>query len=259
MRVHRLHPGQRGHQADRRHRRPAGRPADDLRRPGDAVPAGQGPQGPQLRGLRREPDRHRAHRLRGLLRRRLRGGAGGGDGLHDHSQAAQGVDRRRREHRDHRRPRAQRVRDRLHPGRQADPEERVPHGHRAGVAAPGQEDRLALQDGCPQCGSPRGPEVRGLLRRGPRRRRRHRLGQPDRTRQAGLLTDARFRAAWKPTAPDLGRVPWASAVFRPVPRGPARRPVLASPITLPPPLRRRTRLRTRGRSGSRAPGWPGRG
>ena len=74
VRVHRLHPGQRGHQAAHRHRRAAGRPADDLRRPGDDIPPGQGPQGPRLRGLRREPDRHRAHRLRGLLRRRLRGG-----------------------------------------------------------------------------------------------------------------------------------------------------------------------------------------
>ena len=67
-------------------------------------------------------------------------------GLDDHAQAAQGVDRRRREHRDHRRPRAQRVRDRLDPRRQADPEERVPDGRRPGDAAAGQADRPALQD-----------------------------------------------------------------------------------------------------------------
>ena len=78
----------RGHQAAHRHRRAAGRPADDLRRPGDELPQGQGPQGPGLRGLRREPDRHRAHRLRGLLRRRLRGGPGGGRRLDDHRRAS---------------------------------------------------------------------------------------------------------------------------------------------------------------------------
>ena len=74
LREHRLDPGQRGDQAAHRHRRPAGRQADDLRRPRDGVPQAAGPQGPELRALRREPDRHRAHRLRGLLRRDLRGG-----------------------------------------------------------------------------------------------------------------------------------------------------------------------------------------
>ncbi len=38
---------------------------------------GQGPQGPELRGLRRAPDRHRADRLRRLLRRGLRRGGRG--------------------------------------------------------------------------------------------------------------------------------------------------------------------------------------
>ena len=52
-------------------------PADGLRRAGDVVPQDQGAQGPELRALRREPDRHRADRLRGLLRRGLRRGRGG--------------------------------------------------------------------------------------------------------------------------------------------------------------------------------------
>ena len=76
VRVDRLDPGDRGDQAAHRHRRPAGRAADGLRRPGDDVPHGQGPQGPRVRGLRQEPDRHRAHRLRGVLR-------------HDHDEAAE--------------------------------------------------------------------------------------------------------------------------------------------------------------------------
>ena len=71
LRVDRLDPGHRGDQAAHRHRRAAGRPADGLRRPGDDLPQDQGPQGPELRGLRREPDRHRADRLRGVLRRGL--------------------------------------------------------------------------------------------------------------------------------------------------------------------------------------------
>ena len=74
VRVDRLDPGQRGHQAAHRHRRPAGRQADDLRRPRDGVPQAQGAQGPQLRAVRREPHGHRAHRLRRVLRRRLRRG-----------------------------------------------------------------------------------------------------------------------------------------------------------------------------------------
>ena len=57
LRVHRLDPGQRGHQGDHRHRRAAGRPADDLRRAGDDVPPGQGQEGPRVPGLRQEPDR----------------------------------------------------------------------------------------------------------------------------------------------------------------------------------------------------------
>ncbi len=44
-------------------------PADDLRRAGDELPLGAGAQGPGVRGLRQEPDDHRADRLRGVLRR----------------------------------------------------------------------------------------------------------------------------------------------------------------------------------------------
>jgi sulfur-carrier protein adenylyltransferase/sulfurtransferase len=60
-------------------------------------------------------------------------------------------DRCRREDRDHRRPRADRVRDRFDPRREVDPEERVHHGYGACRPSAGQEDRPALQDGCPLC------------------------------------------------------------------------------------------------------------
>ena len=73
VRVDRLDPGQRGDQAAHRHRRIAGRAADDLRRPGDELPHGAGPQGPRVRDLRQEPDDHRAHRLRRVLRRAVGG------------------------------------------------------------------------------------------------------------------------------------------------------------------------------------------
>ena len=49
----------------------AGRPADDLRRPGDELPHGAGPQGSRVRDLRQEPDDHQPHRLRRVLRRGL--------------------------------------------------------------------------------------------------------------------------------------------------------------------------------------------
>ena len=99
------------------------------------------------------------------------------------------------------------------PGRQADPEERVPHGHRPGEPPAGQEDRPALQDGCPQRGGPRGPEVRGLLRRRARRRRRDRLGQPDRAREAGVLS--------RPARP--GRFAGGGSAVPRRPRSPRRR------------------------------------
>ncbi|CAM5290687.1 hypothetical protein SBADM41S_06800 [Streptomyces badius] len=55
-----------------------------------------------------------------------------------------------------------------------------------------QDRRIVLncKTGCPQRRGPRGPQVRGLRRRGARRRRRDRLGQPDRAREAGLLVHA---------------------------------------------------------------------
>src|SRR5205085_7547251 len=43
-----------------------GRAVDDLRRPGDDLPLGQGAQGPGVPAVREEPDDHRAHRLRGV-------------------------------------------------------------------------------------------------------------------------------------------------------------------------------------------------
>ncbi len=73
----RLDPDHRGDQGAHRDRRAAGRPADDLRRPGDAVPHGEGPEGPGVPDLRQEPDHHRADRLRGVLRRGLRRGRAG--------------------------------------------------------------------------------------------------------------------------------------------------------------------------------------
>ena len=96
-------------------------PPDDLRRPGDELPDGQGQQGPGLRDLRQEPDGHRADRLRGLLRRGLRGGRGGGGRVDDQRQGPGGHARPRRQHLPGGRPRAERVRDRQHPRRHADP------------------------------------------------------------------------------------------------------------------------------------------
>ena len=147
VRVDRLDPGHRGDQAAHRHRRAAGRPADGLRRPGDDVPQDQGPQGPELRALRREPDRHRpAGRLRGLLRRGLRGGA------RRRWSARRSPRRELKEWQDAgkddlpgRRPRAGRVRDRPDPRRDADPQGRDPLRRGAGRAAAGQADRAALQ------------------------------------------------------------------------------------------------------------------
>ena len=53
-----------------------------------------------------------------------------------------------------------------------------------------QDKRIVLhcKTGVRIRGGPRRAEVRGLLRRRARRRRRHRLGQPDRAAQAGLLS-----------------------------------------------------------------------
>ena len=59
LRHRRLGPGQRGRQAALWHRRPAGRAAADLRRPGAVLQGHQRPQGPRMRRLREEPHGHR--------------------------------------------------------------------------------------------------------------------------------------------------------------------------------------------------------
>ena len=56
----------------------AARPADGLRRPGDDLPDGPDPQGPE------HAEDHRADRLRRVLRRGVRRGAGRGGRAHDH-------------------------------------------------------------------------------------------------------------------------------------------------------------------------------
>ena len=53
------------------HRRAAGRPAAALRRAVDRVHRGRHPPRSRLPGLRRRPDDHRVHRLRGVLRRAM--------------------------------------------------------------------------------------------------------------------------------------------------------------------------------------------
>ena len=71
----RHHPGDRDRQADHGGRRAARRPLPGLRRAADALPRAEAAQGSGLPGLRRQPHRHRAHRLRAVLRRHA-GGAG---------------------------------------------------------------------------------------------------------------------------------------------------------------------------------------
>ena len=99
----------------------------------------RGPQGPELRAVRREPDGHRADRLRDLLRRDLRGGRRRGRRLDDlgdparaHAQGARGGCPRLRPGR---RARAQRVRDQPDPGLGPDPQGRLPQRQRPGAAA----------------------------------------------------------------------------------------------------------------------------
>ena len=124
-------------------------------------------------------------------------------GLDDHRHGPQGHDGQRREHLRRRRPRAQRVRDRLHPRRDADPQGRVPVRCRAGEAAAGQAHRAALQERGPQRrGAGRG-QGRRLLRRRARRRRRARLGQPGRPQPADLLSRTSSKIVRSPS----GRVP----------------------------------------------------
>ncbi|GAA2803902.1 hypothetical protein GCM10020219_089330 [Nonomuraea dietziae] len=108
--------------------------------------------------------------------------------LDDHGPGAQGDAGRRRGHLPHRRPRAERVRDRLDPGRDADPQGRVPERLGPGEAAPGQAHRAALQVGRPLRRGAGDREERRLLRRRPRGRRRAQLGQDRRPQPAQLLT-----------------------------------------------------------------------
>ena len=76
--------------------------------------------------------------------------AAGGLRFDDHRDRAEGDARPGRQHLPGRRPRAERVRDRLDPRRDADPEGPHPAGDRAGGTAAGQEDRAALQERCAQ-------------------------------------------------------------------------------------------------------------
>ena len=71
---------------------------EDLRRARHGVPRGEDPSRPERRG------NHRADRLRGLLRHRLRRGPDGGGRQHDHRARAQAEDGRGRQVRAHRRP-----------------------------------------------------------------------------------------------------------------------------------------------------------
>ena len=74
-RRHRHAPGERGAEAAARHRRAARRAIPPLRRARRVVPRGQAAARPGLPGLRHEPDDHRVHRLRRVLR--IAGGVAG--------------------------------------------------------------------------------------------------------------------------------------------------------------------------------------
>ena len=78
VRVDRLDHGDRGDQADHRHRRHTARPADGLRRTRHELPHHQA--APRSGA----PADHRTDRLRGVLRRGVRGGPGGRGRLDDH-------------------------------------------------------------------------------------------------------------------------------------------------------------------------------
>ena len=64
-----VHSGDRGDQADRRHRRAAHRPLPDLRRAADEVPRAEAAEGSGLPGVRHASDGDQADRLRAVLRR----------------------------------------------------------------------------------------------------------------------------------------------------------------------------------------------
>ena len=101
-----------------------------------------------------------------------------------------------REHLPGRRAGAERVRDRLHPGRHADPQGRVPLRRRAGAPPAGQADRAALQVRGPVRGVPGHREERRVLRRGARRRRRAGLDLPRRPVAARVLTRGSGPERW---------------------------------------------------------------
>ena len=152
------------------------------------LPPGQGPQGPGLRGLRREPDRHRAHRLRGLLRRRLRGGPGGRGRFDDHSRSSSrsgSTTARSIEIIDVREPNEYEIVS--IPGAKLIPKNEFLMGTALQDLPQDKKIVLHCKTGVRSRGGPRRAEVRGLRGRRARRRRRHRLGQPDRAGQAGLL------------------------------------------------------------------------
>ncbi len=106
----------------------------------------------------------------------------------DHPRAhAQGAGRGRPRPGAGRRARAQRVRDQPDPRLGADPEGRVPQRARHRAAARRrlrQAGRHVLQDRHPQRRDAGHGQGRRVLRRGPRRRRGRRLGQPDRSQSS---------------------------------------------------------------------------
>ena len=129
----RLDPGQRGDQADHRDRRAAGRPADDLRRPGDDLPRRS-----RSARTRSAPVCGKNPTITELIDYEAFCGAVSDEaqeaapGLDDHRARAEDHAGRGRGHLPRRRPRAERVRDRVHPRRDADPQGRVHLRRRAG-------------------------------------------------------------------------------------------------------------------------------
>ena len=97
-----------------------------------------------------------------------------------------------------RRPRAERVRDRQHPRRHADPEGRVPDRAPPSSSSPqDKRDRAALQERRPrQREALAVVQAAGFSGRGARRRRGAGLGEPDRAGEAELLMLMAGAADW---------------------------------------------------------------
>ena len=153
----------------------------------------QGPQGPELRALRREPDRHRADRLRDVLRCDLRGGRRRRRRLDDLGHPLEHMLKERDNGeprlRPGRRARAERVRDQPDPRLGADPQGRLPQRRRPRASCPTDKQIVhALQDRRPVRRDAGDRQGRRLRRRRARGRRRGRLGQPDRPQPAVVLT-----------------------------------------------------------------------